>query len=101
MFPSTLFISWENWVPTYKRTEIKKKLGLIIDERGNVIDKVEKDQRGDGDNLNNGMLNNKGDDKGQKDQKQFKSINQYKPTGNFIYDSRYLEKIDNKVHGDR
>lgn len=104
MYPSTLFISWDNWVPAYKRTEIKKKLGLVIDERGNVIDKIEKDQRGDGNNLNSGMFNNKGggeDGAGQKDQKQFKSINQYKPTGNFIYDSRHLEKIDSKVNGGR
>ena len=27
MHPNTLFISWENWVPTYVRNEIKKKEG--------------------------------------------------------------------------
>lgn len=100
MYPNTLFISWENWVPSYKRTEIKKKLGLILDEKGNVIDKIEKGEK----NEDNGLFNSKGGEDGAnktKEAKQYKPIQQYKPSGNFIYDSKFLEKIDNKVHGDR
>jgi hypothetical protein len=40
--PGTLFISWENWVPSYARQEIRKKTGFIVDEKGNLIDRVEK-----------------------------------------------------------
>jgi hypothetical protein len=36
--PNTLFVSWSNWIPSYVRSEIKKKTGKIIDEKGNIID---------------------------------------------------------------
>ena len=29
MHPNTLFVSWENWVPSYTRNEIKKKFGIV------------------------------------------------------------------------
>ena len=35
--PQTLFVSWHNWIPSYVRNEIKKKTGVNVDERGNVI----------------------------------------------------------------
>ena len=35
--PNLLFISWKHWVPSYVRTEIKKKTGNSIDENGNII----------------------------------------------------------------
>ena len=38
--PGTLFISWENWVPTYARQEIRKKTGYVLDENGNIIDPI-------------------------------------------------------------
>ena len=40
--PNTLFISWKSWVPTYVRTELKKKTGIVIDEYGKPIDKETK-----------------------------------------------------------
>jgi hypothetical protein len=36
--PNTLFISWENWVPAYVRTEIKKKTGKLINEKGEIVE---------------------------------------------------------------
>ena len=41
MHPNSLFISWAHFVPSYVRSEIKKKMGLIVDENGNVIEKLE------------------------------------------------------------
>jgi hypothetical protein len=41
--PNTLFISWENWVPAYVRTEIRKKTGKIINEKGQVVEVPEVD----------------------------------------------------------
>ena len=37
MHPNTLFVSWENWVPSYVRSEIKKKTGKILNPQGMVI----------------------------------------------------------------
>ena len=36
--PNTLFISWNHWVPSYVRTELKNKTGIIVDEFGNKQD---------------------------------------------------------------
>jgi len=36
--PNTLFVSWENWVPAYVRTEIKKKTGKLINEKGEIVE---------------------------------------------------------------
>jgi hypothetical protein len=95
--PNTLFISWHNWVPSYVRNQIKKKTGVIIDEKGNVLDKgeIESDD-------NHGIFNDKGSGSGagsqtKPPQKQFTPIDKYKPTGKFVYQPEMLEKLDKKV----
>jgi hypothetical protein len=98
VYPNTLYVSWENWVPTYKRNEIKKKMGLIVDERGNIVDKVEDNE----DNLNAGMFNERTGGGGSsapttKEQKQYRAIDQYKPSG--VYGRDFFEKIEKKVGG--
>ena len=42
--PNTLFISWENWVPAYVRTEIRKKTGKIINEKGQIVEVPEAEE---------------------------------------------------------
>ena len=34
--PNLLFISWKHWVPSYVRTEIKKRTGMQVDGYGNI-----------------------------------------------------------------
>ncbi len=41
--PNTLFISWMHFVPSYVRTELKKKTGIVVDEFG-VDEKKGKEQ---------------------------------------------------------
>jgi hypothetical protein len=41
MHPNTLYISWENWIPTYARNEYKKRTGIEVDEHGNLIENIE------------------------------------------------------------
>ena len=36
--PNTLFIGWKHWVPSYVRSELKKKTGIVIDEYGKKIE---------------------------------------------------------------
>ena len=99
VYPNTLYISWENWVPTYKRNEIKKKMGLIVDERGNIVDQVDKNNESE-DRLNSGLFNERNSSSAPtKDQKQYKPIDQYKPTGNLVYGRDFFEKIEKKVGG--
>ena len=91
--PNTLFVSWANWVPSYIRTEIKKKTGLIIDEKGNL---VEKNDGEDGDS-NSKMLNDNNNGPNQKQKKEYTPINQYKPTGNLVYNPEMLENLEKKI----
>ena len=93
MHPNTLFVSWENWIPSYVRNEIKKKRGVIIDEKGNVLEtKSEKE-----DEPNSTLLNNKTSELPKKDQKQYNSVSNYKPTGNLVYNEDIFKKLEKKV----
>ena len=107
--PGTLFISWDNFVPTYMRQEIRKKTGYILDEKGNVVDKVEKAVGSSAssagtsseDDHNTGLPLYKRPDtaEGQlqaKEAKKFTPIHQYKPTGSLIYGDAY-EKLEKRV----
>lgn len=91
MHPNTLYISWDNWIPTYARNEYKKRTGIAVDEHGNLIENIEtKEEMAD----TNGGKNNTG----SQNKKQFTPIEQYKPTGNLVYKPELFEKIERKVH---
>ena len=102
--PGTLFISWENWVPTYARQEIRKRTGYVLDERGNIIDKKEMTKESDDGFLGKEVPSN--DPRSQnaaaessaaaKDSKKYTPITQYKPTGSLIYGDA-LEKLEKRV----
>jgi hypothetical protein len=85
--PNTLFICWEHWVPSYVRTEIKKKTGKAIDEFGNFIeektDEIEEQQS---------------DIQQIKNSKKYTPINSYKPSGKLVYSDDLLNKIENKLN---
>jgi hypothetical protein len=97
MHPNTLFVSWDNWIPAYSRNEFKKKTGIIVDEKGNVIERRD-DNIVDDSDPNSRLLNagNK-DSKDQGQKKQYTPIGQYKPTGNLVYNTDILEKLEKKV----
>jgi hypothetical protein len=112
MHPNTLFISWHNWVPSYVRTEIKKKLGVMLDEKGNIIQRKsddDEDANGDSGNMFENPLDNmlfkqqtlqNGGGGGQasaKEAKQFMSVKNYKPTGNLVYSADMFDKLEQKV----
>jgi hypothetical protein len=103
--PGTLFISWDNWVPSYARQEIKKRTGYILDEKGNIIDRVEqKDKEREDDNGFLGKEVSSNDPRKQdnvhsvtaKESKKYTPIAQYKPTGSLIYGDA-LEKLEKRV----
>lgn len=107
--PGTLFISWENWVPTYARQEIRKRTGYILDEKGNVIDRVEqksKDREDENGFSTKEVPSNDPrtpddrtiqlNDSKTKDGKKYTPIGQYKPTGSLIYGDA-LDKLEKRV----
>lgn len=95
--PNTLFVSWENWVPSYVRSEVRKKTGMVINEFGQVIEKVENDIK-ETDNINSRILNNREDNYNEKSKKEYSNVKDYKPTGNFIYRPEFFDKIEKKMN---
>lgn len=104
--PNTLFISWVHFVPSYVRTELKKKTGIAINEYGQKIDS-------DGNTINSNdnilkledrnpndlMFNLKKSDNAEqadKPKKTYTPITSYKPSGNFVYNDELLNKIEDK-----
>ena len=103
--PGTLFISWDNWVPTYARQEIRKRTGYVLDERGNIIDKKEMTKESDDGFLGKEVPSNdprsqnaaaESSAAGAKEGKKYTPITQYKPTGSLIYGDA-LEKLERRV----
>ena len=99
--PNTLLIAWHHWVPSYVRTELKKKTGIVVDEYGNKINEQD---------INN-PTNNTNEPKSldemmfklkdptiskNKSQKIFTPITSYKPQGNLIYNDELLNTIESK-----
>jgi hypothetical protein len=93
--PNTIFISWNHWVPSYVRTEIKKKTGIIINEYGEKI----KDETNPDDNLEEIIdpTTNNSDIQQIKNSKKYTPINSYKPSGKLVYSEELLNKIENKI----
>ena len=94
--PNTLFISWENWIPSYVRNEIKKKTGKTIDEKGQVIETKDKDTSpGEQSEMTHDerlLSGNIG-----KEAKQYTPINKYKPSGHLVYNPDIFEKIQGRT----
>jgi len=101
--PNLLFISWMHFVPSYVRTELKKKTGIAIDEFGQ---KIEEQEAEDGNNNaitnapsdpNDYMFNRQDpNQKGKGLKKEYTPIKSYKPSGNLIYDNELLNKMEDK-----
>jgi hypothetical protein len=94
--PNTIFISWNHWVPTYVRNEIKKKMGIVINEYG---EKISDDKNNDSDE-NDEMDSEEPDAQGMqqiKNSKKYTPINSYKPSGKLVYSEDLLSKIENKI----
>jgi len=119
--PNTLFISWVHWVPSYVRTELKKKTGIIIDEYGQKVDDGNDNNNNNNNNSlgltlnrnsnklrledknpNDFLINIKNPNDNQnpenllKQKKNYTPITSYKPTGNFVYNEDLLNKIEDK-----
>ena len=96
--PNLLFISWNHWVPQYVRNEVKKKTGIIIDEYGNKIDTNTQNDEDKHENLylDKSQIQLKSSNKFNKNYKndKYKDINNYKPSGDIIYNSNLLKKLE-------
>ena len=111
--PNTLFICWNNWVPSYVRTELKKKTGIIVDEYGRKIEEDDDSNKSlltlssnnEPEDINEIMFKIKDSNTNSSNnvkqtinlQKKFTPIKSYKPSGNLIYDEDLLNRLENKL----
>ena len=102
--PNMLFISWNHFIPSYVRTEFKKKTGIVVNEFGQKIDEQNPDNEtksitNEPTNPNDYMLNMKNQDnmdKNKTQKKEYTPIKSYKPSGSLIYDDELLNKIEDR-----
>lgn len=98
--PNLLFISWLHWVPSYVRNEIKKKTGIHVNEYGQVVESKQEenaDTHVEPDNPNDYLLKKNDDTNKEKQKKEYKPINTYKPSGNLLYNDEILNRIGKKL----
>jgi hypothetical protein len=98
--PNTLFISWNHFVPSYVRTELKNKTGIVIDEYGNkvVTDEDNEDKPANEQIGPDGLIlkNTNNDQKSKQQKKEYTPIKSYRPSGNLVYDEDLLNKLEGK-----
>jgi len=101
--PNLLFISWLHWIPSYVRSELKKKTGMNINEYGQKIEEGENEEDNkiiidaEPNDPNDYMLNRQDPNlKGKGPKKEYTPIKSYKPSGNLIYDTDLLNKLEDK-----
>jgi|TARA_B110000259_G_C13855363_1_gene338544 hypothetical protein len=97
--PNLLLISWQHWIPSYVRNEIKKKTGVNVDGYGNKIIKGSETATNKGKSQPddpNSLLFQRSKNIPVGSKKDYKDISTYKPSGNFIYNNDLLKKIEDK-----
>ena len=94
--PNLLLISWQHWIPSYVRNEIKKKTGVAVDGYGNKVEKKEgaEEKPSDPNTLMFQKSSSNNIQLGAK--KDYKPIDTYKPSGNLIYNQDLLQRIQDK-----
>ena len=102
--PNTLFISWNHFVPSYVRTELKKKTGIVINEYGVKVDELDQNKMitagadAGFENPNNLMFKEQPANNAnpEKPKKNYTPINSYKPSGNLVYGDDILSSLEEK-----
>lgn len=103
--PNTLMISWNHFVPSYVRNEIKKKTGIVIDENGKKMNENTIM------NSEENILHTKSleemmfkindtptNSNKSQSQKKFTPIASYKPQGNLVYNDELFNKLEGKFN---
>jgi len=103
--PNTLFICWKHWVPSYVRTELKKKTGIAIDEYGRKVNVNEENK------IENTYSNPRNLDEAMfkisnpalasslqnSTKKKYTPIKSYKPQGNLVYGDDILSSLEEVI----
>jgi hypothetical protein len=80
-----LCICWQHYIPKYVRNKIFQTTGIQVDETGTKIEPEEEPLEDTDNAVPLAVVNKK-----NKPDKSYTPLNKYKPTGNLIYDDKYL-----------
>lgn len=97
--PNMLFISWNHYIPSYKRNEIKNKYGVTIDGFGNEVKSKNKGNlllTTGHNNTSSSSSSSNSNFKTIKPKKDYKDINLYKSEG--IYNNDLIHSINNRIN---
>ncbi len=89
--PNMLFISWQHYIPSYERNDIKKKTGVQVDGFGNVLNESEDtpiDMMTKRNTQTNASLN--------KPKPDYKKTSSYTPLG--IYNEDMVRRINERIN---
>ena len=89
--PNTLFVSWEKYVPTFIRDQVKQKTGVEIDTKGHVVRSEEEQKQEEEERQRREEEERKERQKEERQKQKFKSTDVYKPKGQFVYGSELFE----------
>ena len=78
------------------RTEIKKKTGKVLDEKGNIIRDLKAEEADESGDPNSKLFNDKNNNL-QKGKKEYTPLDQYKPTGSLVYNQEMFDKLEKKM----
>ena len=100
--PNLLFISWGHYIPDYRRREIKKTHGIVIDGFGNIKSKKDDTQKssneGEPENPNDLILHpSTNNDNNKKNKQEYKKLNKYKPSGKFVYSDELMKSLEKNI----
>jgi hypothetical protein len=96
--PNMLFISWKHYIDKKQRALYKKNYGISINGFGEEIKNKREINMNNPTDLNSLIVRKDKNVKLKiKDQKNYKSISTYKPTGNLIYNTSLLKTIQEEI----
>lgn len=82
--PNTLLITWNNWVPSYVRNELKTKTGVVVNEFGQVLEQMDNIEDNKEDPKEKDIYNyfKEKSEPQVNTHKKYTPIKSYKPSGN-------------------
>lgn len=95
-----LFISWANYVPSYVRSELRQKTGIVVDEHGKIVhipDAIKGQNERQDPNLEPHVLPNGRIVQQPKKKAEFIPTARYKPKGELVYGPERFDQIERRV----
>jgi len=95
-----IFVSWKTYVPTYVRSELRKKTGIQVNEQGKIVhmpDAIKGQNERQDPNYEPHVLPNGRIVQQPKKKPEFVPTSRYQPKGELVYGQERFEQIERKV----